>query len=185
MSHTNILYHTLEDPLNPKQLPGKYSDLHTLYPGRPMDSSDNPDRYNIEHEEPNKAKETFIDSKQKTAQYGKNLERNARNMGNQDKMTIHAVEDPSMLIEDPGLREANMLNPSEKPLLMPLEEENSGLRNRMPIDFKDKPLIENYNHPKTQENKPKYKWWIIILALLFLLGLFYIYTTQKVDIYSF
>lgn len=182
MSHTEILYHTLDDPLNPKQLPGKYSDLHSLYPGRPMDSSDNFDRYNIEHEEPDQARQTFIDVKDKTASYGEKLEKKSRKAGGGEKMTVHAIEDPSMIIEDPALRETNMLNPSDAPLLMPLE--NQEIKNRF---SRETPLIENYGK---QENTPapkskSYKWLMIILASIGLFIFAYFYSTRKIDIYSF
>jgi len=205
MSYTSIIYHTLDDPLNPKQLPNKYSDLHTLYPGRPMDSMDNPNRYSIQPEDPEAASEMFRDVKEKTASYGEKLEKKARKMGGGEKMTVHAVEDPSMIIEDPNLKETNMLNPDGTPLLMPVDPNLPGQRNgefksqgmgNNQMDGGDarKPLVENYSTTSrpgtnpgksTSENAVSYKWILIVFAAIVMFFLAYFYATRQIDIYSF
>jgi hypothetical protein len=167
------MYHTLDDPLNPKQLPGKYSDLHTLYPGRPMDSSDDPNRYSIEPEDPVLARKSFQDVKDKTAIYGDQLERKTRQQGGGEKMTVHSVEDPSMIIEDPDLT----------PVLMTDDRVTDDGTAR-------KPLIENYKSMKSNTNNEKpgqYKWILLVLmaVALFFLAYFYSTHTASVDIFEF
>jgi hypothetical protein len=202
-SYTNVRYHTLDDPLNPKQLPNKYSDLHTLYPGRPMDSTDDFNRNDIEHEDPEAAREMFQGVKERTAQYGAQLERKARKQGGQEKMTVHAVEDPSTIIEDPDLVQTNMLNPDGSPLLMdgePLQggpggpgqgAPRRGASGRGPPDGGSrKPLIENYGNGKKTDDGPmgslgSYKWILLVLAAVALFFMAYLYSTRQIDIYSF
>lgn len=189
-TYTNVAYHTLDAPLNPKQLPAKYSDLHTLYPGRPMDSDDNFNRYSIEPENPEAAKKMFQGVKEKTAEYGASLEQQARRMNGDEKMTVHAVEDPSMIVEDPDLKDTNMLNPDGTPLLIPV---NPRLPDRMtgPEGELRKPLVENYNGPDSQTKKNpnqniwSYKWLLLVLIAVGLFFLTYLYSTRQIDIYEF
>lgn len=90
-----------------------------------MPSSDNPNMYNPEHEDPEAAREMFNDVKQKTALYGETLERKAKKGGSGNKMTVHAVEDPSMVIEDPSIQQVEMRHPEDGPLLKSMEVSNS------------------------------------------------------------
>jgi len=182
-TYTNIVYHTLEDPLNPKQLPNKYSDLHTLYPGRPMDSTDNPNRYSIQPEDPEAAAEMFQEVKEKTASYGAKLEKKARKLGGDEKMTVHAIEDPSMIVEDPNLKETNMLNPDGTPLLMPVNPNLPGKDSN--VEGSRKPLIENYSPDAKRPDNNSYKWIFLVLGAMAALVFAYFYATRQIDIYSF
>ncbi len=196
-----IRYHTLDDPLNPKQLPDQYSDLHTLYPGRPMPSDDGirlggKSEYAIESENPEAAQQTFRDVKQKTAQYGADLERLARKNGGGPKMTVHAVADASEVIEDPELKGVDMSETT--PLLMETDPSLPGqtrqrLRPTQEGELR-KPLVENFGNTYGPERtfgtgtvQPNfnYKWILMALLAAGLCAMAYMYATKKVDIYAF
>lgn len=187
MTSQRVLYHTLDDPLNPKQLPGQYSDLHTLYPGRPMDSDDNYNRYAVKPDDPEAAHATFEDVKEKTSLYGQKLEQKARKEGtkNGGKMTVNAIADPSELIEDPELKHANMLNPDTTPLLMDPPQEGEGLVRRV-VPKEERNIRENYiSPPPSKETKSYLKWLLLIMVLIGLGSLVYVYVTRQIDPYIF
>jgi hypothetical protein len=112
-SSYQIPYHELDVPLNQAPLPPEYSSLHTLYPGVPMLRNDIFDRYYIPHCDPEAACESFHDRRDNTIAAGKHLERLARRSagGPDDKVTIHAVEDPSVPVEDPALSQLSTQSP--------------------------------------------------------------------------
>lgn len=103
-------YQTLDKPLNPTPYTTEenhtWSPLHDLYPGRPMDSRDDINRYDIVHEDPEGAKRTFLDNRARTHEYAEQLQRRAVALGGKqdEKVLTHAVEDPSTVINDPDLR---------------------------------------------------------------------------------
>lgn len=100
-----IPYHELDVPINPLPLPPEYSSLHTLYPGVPYPRTQTYDRYNILHCDPCAAKTSFDERREDTIQAAKSLEKLALKSGGgpEDKVTIRAVADPSIMIEDPAL----------------------------------------------------------------------------------
>lgn len=108
-----IFYHDLDAPLNPPPLPSEYSSLHTLYPGRPMLRNDIFDRYYIPHCNPCEARRSFKEKRDDTILAARHLERLARKSagGPNEKVTIHAVSDPSMPNEDPALAQLSTQSP--------------------------------------------------------------------------
>jgi len=113
-SSYQIPYHDLDAPLNPPILPPEYSSLHTLYPGVPMLRNDIFDRYYIPHCDPDEACKSFKERRENTIKSAKHLEFLARSSagGPDDKVTIHAVEDPSMIVEDPALTQLSTQSPT-------------------------------------------------------------------------
>lgn len=88
--------------------PHGFSPLHTLYPGRLWPVTQTYDKYIFPHPNPNAARDAFLENKENTVAYGRDLEIRAREgpgIGEDpaNKMTYHQVDDPSMLIEDPAL----------------------------------------------------------------------------------
>ncbi len=175
-SYTTVRYHTLDDPLNAKRLTAQYSDLHSLYPGRPMDSDDNHNRYHVEHENPEAAREMLADTRAKTGQYGQQLERNARRNSTMDggKMTVNAVADPSELTENPELNQNNMVEPS--PDLADGTPLSAG-KERAPLENFDGKVVKNkYAGESTTSNK---WWWIALLVAGMAILAYYISNRDK------
>jgi hypothetical protein len=191
-SYTNVSYHTLDDPLNPKILPNQYSDLHTLYPGKAMESSDNFDRYSISHDDVIAARKQFDQTRIDISQSQVNLEKKALAAGGGAKMTVNAVSDPSEMIEDPELKQASMMpidqtaNLSQTPVdfggeeggVPPSMTTQSGqpeLRNRSGIDSGEDrtPLKENFKgdgNGTKSDSGSFYRWvkWAIIGMVIFM-----------------
>jgi len=205
-SYGAVRYHTLDTPLNPKQLPNQYSDLHTLYPGRPMDQSDNYDPYNVIPEDQAGAHEMFETVKQNTVIYGDSLEQRARQQGGKDKMTVHAVDDAAQLIEDPELKFAGMYNPDSTPLpLRDMATDGGGptgprlrpVSGQTPSDGDDAAAppdgVERFRGSRTasksKEPTPPTAGWLGKKSLLLILALaalfLYIYMIRKSDMYAF
>lgn len=117
MTSFQRVYHELDIPLNPTPYTTEenhtWSPLHDLYPGRPMDSRDDINRYDIVHEDPEGAKRTFLDNRARTHEYAEQLQRRAVELGGREdeKVLTHAVEDPSAVINDPDLRYAQVQSP--------------------------------------------------------------------------
>lgn len=97
-----IPYHNLDIPLNPPVEPPPYSSLHLLYPGMPMIQNDVFDRYYVPHICPEQAWIAFNENKANTVEAACRQEILARQSSG-NKVTIHAVEDPSAIVEDPAL----------------------------------------------------------------------------------
>lgn len=109
-----IPYYPLDVPLNPAPLPSEYSSLHTLYPGEPMINRDTAfNRYYIPHCDPEGARCAFVENKENTIIAAQRLEALARKSGGnpEDKVTIHAVADPSTIVEDPALSQLSTQAP--------------------------------------------------------------------------
>ena len=108
-----IPYHTLDAPLNPPILSPEYSSLHTLYPGVPMPRTDVFDRYYYCHSCPKDARRSFEERRSNTIKAAEHLEKLARLSagGPDDKVTIHAVADPSEIVEDPALSQLSTQSP--------------------------------------------------------------------------
>lgn len=106
-------YRNLDFPINPEVMSDQYSSLHTLYPGEPMLRNDIPDRYYIPHSDPEMAKASFDERRRDTIAASKRLEELARVSAGppEDKTTIHAVEDPSIIVEDPSLAQLSTQAP--------------------------------------------------------------------------
>jgi hypothetical protein len=116
MAHQNI-YHRLADPLNPApdgEVAPKYSRLHNLYPGRPMESTSDYNKYNIPAEDPEAARKSFEDRRRDTHEYATRLQEIAINAGGGDKnkVTVHSAIDPDQMIEDPELKFISMVSPA-------------------------------------------------------------------------
>ena len=101
-----------ENPPNPTEAP-----LQLLYPGRHMPAPEGMgqtiDRYDYPHEHPVEARESFERTRKDIETYAGWLENRARRDGgkDQDKVTSHAVEDPSLLVDDPDLKFATVQQP--------------------------------------------------------------------------
>lgn len=114
-SKPQLIYHSLDEPFfpNPYGENSGISALHDLYPGRPLTTTDGFDRYEIPAEDPEGAKRTFQNSKRETQEYAKFLvDRSiADGGGDKNKVLVHAIDDPSSVIEDPTLKDAQMYVP--------------------------------------------------------------------------
>lgn len=114
-SNPQLIYHKLDEPFfpNPYGENSGISALHDLYPGRPLTTSDGFDRYEILPEDPEGAKRTFQNSKRETQEYASYLvDRSiADGGGDKNKVLTHAIDDPSSVINDPSLRDAQMQVP--------------------------------------------------------------------------
>lgn len=106
-------YLDLDRPLNPPVpwLPQGASPVHTLYPGRPMYTDLRYDRYEIPHEDPEGARETFERKTDQIQMYGQYLQKLAfeggggnQGAGEDRKVPIHAVDDLQAVIDDPNSR---------------------------------------------------------------------------------
>ena len=111
-----IPYHNLDVPINPPPLnPEEYSSLHTLYPGQPMRRNDYDymDRYYIPHAHPCAARASFVERREDTIKAARLVENIARKSagGPDEKVTIHAVADPSQIIEQPSLEQLSTQAP--------------------------------------------------------------------------
>lgn len=141
------VYWELDKPLNPTPYTTEenhtWSPLHDLYPGRPMDSRDDINRYDIVHEDPEGAKRTFLDNRARTHKYAESLQRRAVALGGKDteKVLTHAVEDPSAVINDPDLRFSQVQIPPVQndnvPFVVPQDPNTIGPKNedRQPVGF--------------------------------------------------
>jgi hypothetical protein len=114
-SSYQIPYHNLDVPINPPPLSSEYSSLHTLYPGVPMRRNDYDyiDRYYIPHADPEAACRSFKDRREDTIRAARLVEDLARRSagGPDEKTTIHAVADPSQVVEEPALQQLSTQNP--------------------------------------------------------------------------
>lgn len=114
-SKPQLIYHQLDEKFfpNPYGENSGISALHDLYPGRPLTTSDSFDRYEIVPEDPEGARRTFLNSRRETQEYAKYLvDRTiADGGGDKNKVLVHAIDDPSSVINDPDLKNAQMQTP--------------------------------------------------------------------------
>lgn len=114
-SKPQLIYHKLDEPFfpNPYGENSGISALNDLYPGRPLTTSDGFDRYEIPAEDPEGARRTFQNSKRETQEYARFLvDRSvADGGGDKKKVLTHAIDDPSSVINDPDLANAQMQTP--------------------------------------------------------------------------
>lgn len=91
---------------NPYGLDSGISALHDLYPGRPMTIFGRYYEYEIPNENPEGAKETFENNRNETHMYAAHLQKLALEQGGGDKskVLVHAIDDPSSVIEEPDLQ---------------------------------------------------------------------------------
>jgi hypothetical protein len=169
------VFHLLDEPffLNPYGIESGISALHNLYPGRPMTVNDSfLSEYLIPNEDPEGAKRTFETSRANTKEYAKMLNDSvmAQNGGDNNKVLIHAVEDPSAVINDPDLKNAQMMTP-----------ETLGEGQAIPEPPKVKsPIVEGFENVdgKTCNSSENFDpflknlifAFVIILAIIFLMG---------------
>jgi len=170
----NQLFHPLGEPffLNPYGVESGISALHNLYPGRPMTVKDSfLNQYMIPNEDPEGAKRTFLNSRRDTKEYAQMLNDSvmAGNGGDGNKVLIHSVEDPSAVINDPDLKNAQTLIPETLGDGSPLLE----------APKVTSPIIEGYerdeNKTKSEDNFDPFITniifaFILIFAIIFLVG---------------
>ena len=120
MTSFQRVYHSLDIPINPTPYTSPenhtWSALHNLYPGRPYDARDDFTPYtefSPVSEDPAGARETFLQHRANTRQYAENLQKLALRSsgGDNGKVLVHAIDDPSSVIEDPDLRQAAIQQP--------------------------------------------------------------------------
>lgn len=111
--NTSSRYATLDNPLNPSPITDGYSKLHDLYPGQPMEASVNIDRRSIPHADPEAAQRAYQQRTSETKQYAVDLQTRAMKAGGGDaaKVTSHAASDPDEMVNDPGMRDATVVQP--------------------------------------------------------------------------
>jgi len=165
----NQIFHKLDEPffLNPYGVNSGISALHDLYPGRPMTVDDSfLNKYAIPNEDPEGAKRTFLNSRKETKEYAKMLIDSvvSDNGGDENKVLIHALDDPSSVINDPDLKSAQMMTPESIGEGSPLPH---------PPNIRG-PIVEGYQGPDEETFDPFIKniilASIIMFALVFLIA---------------
>jgi hypothetical protein len=176
-------YLTLDNPLNqnPFGENSGISALQSLYAGRPMTIWDTPNRYTSIPENPEGAKNTYLNSRMETKEYAHNLEILTRNMGGGDKEKVlsHAVDDPSSMIDNPDLSGNAMQSPltqnngqpflvqPETPSKMPSISENDTFKDRKPLRENFEPVHHGEEVKKNKDNL--WKWTDGLLATILLI----------------
>ncbi len=113
-------YTFIDKPQRPPAADGS-SPVHELYPGRPLNEKESNtafDRYQVPHEHPKQARETFMTRKSEMSKNAHALEGMARhNMdsmgrsGSDPKFLTHAVDDPFQTVDDPQERFVTRMDP--------------------------------------------------------------------------
>ncbi len=113
MSKPQLIYHQLDEPFfpNPYGENSGISALHDLYPGRPLTTQDGFNEYEIMPEDPEGAKRTFINSTKETKDYAKYLVARTIADGAGKKVTTHSIDDPSIVVDNVNLKNAQMMIP--------------------------------------------------------------------------
>ena len=185
-------YHRLDKSLNDGPVNAEYSRLHTLYPGEPMSSSDNFNRYSVIPEDPELYKKSFMDTRQQTQEYARNLQEVtlAAGGGDDEKITVHPAIDPSSMIEDPELKSATMMSPATADDTVPSIERDPYI-SKQPAKSREaraqteqplnNPKKENFtgvdeqpkNEPPKKSNTEISFWMPLLLLFAFLIAIFF------------
>ena len=91
---------------NPHGVNSGISALNDLYPGRPMTIFGRYYEYEIPNEDPEGAEETYLTNRRETKEYAQNLQNMTLSEGGGDrnKVLVHAIDDPSSVIDNPALQ---------------------------------------------------------------------------------
>lgn len=118
---------------NPYGVNSGISALNDLYPGRPMTIFGRYYEYEIPNEDPEGAKETYLTNRKETKTYAQHLQNMtlSEGGGDQGKVLVHAIEDPSAVIENPMLQGNSMQVPQAqndgRPFVLPPVVESPGI----------------------------------------------------------
>lgn len=191
--HGKTRYHIMDRPLNPSPLPPDFSQLNTVYQGRPVHNTQAGDRSNVVPENPQETQLEFENSQQEVAQYANALEGTTRMQGGgpKAKLPFATPVAPDMQTEDPNMMYAALqTNPISEGVSPATKEEiNPHILIQPPIEIGDPSSSGNIPMPGIRENfekvesdddkEPKNMAYYILIALLLIFVAIVIVSTLK------
>ena len=117
-------YYQVDNFVNPERDNSVESQLFDLYPGRPYPINEIIDRNLLAPEDPQRAREAFLENRRKTDEYEARFQEVVHSMGGGDaaKVMVRPAVDPSEINEDPDQKyvfQKGMFGVAEHPTLVP------------------------------------------------------------------